>query len=234
MNTPVLGVSQEDPGKFILGTVPVEADGSAYFKVPSGVPVFFQALDGDGIALQTMRTLTYALPGQTLSCIGCHESRDMAPPMGKPALALQREPSPITPGAEGTWPLRFDRLVQPVLNRHCLPCHEPGGKGAVAAKIDLTGNSSYEALMSFAGEDLKKQAFERDRSVVNEGVTANAKLWKMLAGPETHQGVRLDHGELQRLATWMDTYAHRVGHFSEQQEQELTALKAHLTSVLAK
>ena len=46
MNHPVLGISAEDPGKFVLGTVPVEADGSAHFRVPSGVPVFFQALDG--------------------------------------------------------------------------------------------------------------------------------------------------------------------------------------------
>ena len=63
MNQPSLGVSSEDPGKFVLGTVPVETDGSAYFRVPSGVPVFIQALDERGIAVQTMRTLTYAMPG---------------------------------------------------------------------------------------------------------------------------------------------------------------------------
>ena len=45
MNSPSLGVSAEDPGKFVLGTVPVEADGSASFRAPSGIPVFFQALD---------------------------------------------------------------------------------------------------------------------------------------------------------------------------------------------
>jgi hypothetical protein len=55
MNTPNLGVSSEDPGKFVLGTVPVESDGSAFFRVPSGIPVFFQALDRHGNSLQTMR-----------------------------------------------------------------------------------------------------------------------------------------------------------------------------------
>ena len=75
MNTPSLGVSHEETGKFVLGTVPVESDGSAYFRIPSGMSVFFQALDADGFALQTMRSLTYVQPGQTLSCIGCHESR---------------------------------------------------------------------------------------------------------------------------------------------------------------
>jgi len=82
MNKPVLGVSREDPGKFVLGTAPVEADGSAYFPVPSGVSVFFQALDERGMAVQTMRTLTYVAPNTTLSCIGCHEHRDTAPAAG--------------------------------------------------------------------------------------------------------------------------------------------------------
>ena len=79
MNNPSLGMSHEDPGKFVLGTVPVEADGSAYFRVPSGVPVLFQALDHQGLAVQTMRSLTYVQPQQTLACIGCHESREAAP-----------------------------------------------------------------------------------------------------------------------------------------------------------
>ncbi|MFH1717651.1 MAG: discoidin domain-containing protein, partial [Planctomycetota bacterium] len=113
MDSPSLGISKEDPGKFVLGTVPVERDGSAYFHVPSGVPVFFQALDGDGLAVQTMRSLTYVQPGQTLSCIGCHESRELTPAVSGRPLAARREPSRITPGPDGSWPLRFDRLVQP-------------------------------------------------------------------------------------------------------------------------
>ena len=48
MNQPNIGVSGEDPAKYVLGTVPVEADGSAYFRVPSGVSLFFQALDAAG------------------------------------------------------------------------------------------------------------------------------------------------------------------------------------------
>ncbi len=100
MNTPSLGVSHEETGKFVVGTVPVESDGSAYFRIPSGLSVFFQALDGDGFALQTMRSLTYVQPGQTLSCIGCHESRNAAPG-SQSMLALARGPSRITPGCGG-------------------------------------------------------------------------------------------------------------------------------------
>ncbi len=98
MNFPNLGVTRDDPGKCVLGTVPVEADGSAYFRVPAGVIVFFQALDERGVAVQTMRSATHVQPGQTLSCIGCHEPRQQAPP-AKPALAGLREPSRLTRGA---------------------------------------------------------------------------------------------------------------------------------------
>ena len=107
MNTPSLGVSHEETGKFVLGTVPVESDGSAYFQLPAGLSVFFQALDDNGLAVQTMRSLTYVQPGQTLSCIGCHESR-YATPENRSSLALARGPSKIRPDVEGTWPLRFD------------------------------------------------------------------------------------------------------------------------------
>ncbi|KKK55379.1 hypothetical protein LCGC14_3075140, partial [marine sediment metagenome] len=95
MNSPVLGVSAEDLGKFVLGTVPVEEDGSAYFHVPSGISVFFQALDERGLALQTMRSLTYVQPNQTLTCIGCHEHRDLAPTAHQFPLAAAREPSKL-------------------------------------------------------------------------------------------------------------------------------------------
>jgi hypothetical protein len=233
MNQPVLGVSAEDPGKFILGTVPVEADGSAYFRLPSGVPVFFQALDERGAAVQTMRTLTYVVPGQTLSCVGCHESRDLAPPTGRPALAASRPPSNIAPGPPGSWPLRFDQLVQPMLDKHCVECHRPDGKDVKAAKLDLTPANAYAALLGFGGEDLKKQALERDRSVPGQAVAANTRLWQHLTQPGGHQGLKLQADSLDRLATWMDTYAHRVGHFSEEQERQLLELRRTLSGVLA-
>ena len=233
MNTPVLGISAEDPGKFVLGTVPVEADGSAYFRVPSGLPLFFQALDASGAAVQTMRTLTYAMPGQTLACAGCHEHRDSAPPAGKSALALLRPASKPTPGPAGSWPLRFDQLVQPVLDRHCLECHQAGGKDVQAAKLNLASTNAYQALMAFGDADLKQQAFERDRSNPNQAVAANSKLWNLLTQPGGHQNVKLDPDSLERLATWMDTYAQRLGSFSDQQERELLAFRQALSPLLS-
>ena len=78
-NDPAIGFAGEENGRAILGTVPVESDGSAHFRVPQGKAVLFQALDANGFAVQTMRSLTYVQPGERTSCVGCHESRTMAP-----------------------------------------------------------------------------------------------------------------------------------------------------------
>jgi len=232
MNNPVLGVSAEDPGKFVLGTVPVEEDGSAYFHAPSGVAVFFQALDGHGLALQTMRTLTYVQPGQTLSCIGCHEPRDLAPRGNHLPLAVRREPSKLTPGPPGTWPLRFDELVQPVLDQHCVRCHRPGGENERAASLDLTAANAYQNLLSFGDKNLHNLVFERDRSVVGEMPARRSKLLALLTGAGGHEGIRLDAGSFDRLATWMDVYAQKQGSFSEGQEQELRELRRQWAPIL--
>jgi len=232
MNVPVLGVSREEPGKFVLGMVPVESDGSASFRVPSGLPVFFQALDGEGKAVQTMRSLTYVQPGETLTCIGCHESRELAPPPGGPPLAAMREPSPLAPGPEGSWPLRYDRLVQPVLDRLCVECHRPEAKDPAAARFDLTPEKSYDSLMALGDGDLKELAFEKDQSLVGRCVAANSKLLALLTEGEGHEGVRLDADSFERLVTWMDLYAQRTGSFSEEQEEELRRFRQEFSHLL--
>jgi len=232
MNHPVLGVSREDPGKFVLGTVPVERDGSAYFRVPSGMPVFFQALDEQGLALQTMRSLTYVLPNETLACIGCHETRGTTPPRGRVPLAAAREPSRITPGADGSWPLNYARLVQPVLDRKCVACHKADGDNAEAALFVLTAGKSYDNLLNYADGDLQKLAFEKDRSLVGECPAGKSKLLQLITAKEGHYDVTLDADEFRRLATWMDTYAHRTGSFSPEQEDQLRQLRRDLAPML--
>ena len=66
---------QQTNARAVLGSVPVEADGSAYFEAPAGKPIYFQALDGRGLAVQSMRSVNYLHPGETLSCQGCHEAK---------------------------------------------------------------------------------------------------------------------------------------------------------------
>ncbi len=232
MNQPSLGISKEDPGKFVIGTAPVEEDGSAYFRVPSGIPVFFQALDEEGMAIQTMRSLTYVQPGQTLSCVGCHEPRDTAPSVGKIA-ASRRGASKLKAGPSGTWPLRFDELVQPFLEEACVSCHRADSGDTAAAKLDLTKDNAYENLMGFADKDLEKLAFEQDASIVGNCVARKSRLLAVLRDGTTHRDVHLDADGLERLVTWMDVYAQRSGSFSETQEDELRGLRRAMAAMLS-
>ena len=234
MNYPNLGVTRDDPGKCVLGTVPVEADGSAYFRVPAGVIVFFQALDENGFAVQTMRGATHVQAGQTLSCIGCHESRQQAPPAGV-ARASLREPSRLIAGPDGSWPLRFDQLVQPVLNRQCVNCHNASATNAVAAKFDLSPAKAYDTLVAYGKPSLNDQvwaAYRRGYSVPGDGIAQRSALLALLDAPMGHYEAQLNHDERERMLTWLDTYAQRIGHFSEEQERELIELRRACANLL--
>jgi mono/diheme cytochrome c family protein len=233
MNAPNLGVTSDDPGKYVLGTVPVAADGSAYFHAPAGANVFFQAVDAEGLAVQTMRTVTTVQPGQTLSCIGCHESRSTAPAMRRPqAVALK--PSRITPAPEGSWPLRYDRLVQPVLDRRCAQCHQPQGANTQAAALDLSEVSSYDRLVTWGKPSMAdhvRQGYYEGKSVPGNCEAQQSALLRMLR--RGHHGVALEADDLERLVTWMDTYAQRQGAFSADQETRLTRLRDDYAGLLA-
>ena len=234
MNFPTLGITADDPGKCVLGTVPVEEDGSAYFRAPAGVILFFQALDARGLAVQTMRSVTHVQPGQTLGCIGCHESRELAPPP-RAVHAASRPPSRITPGPEGSWPFRFDHLVQPVLESRCVSCHQPQGRDPAASKYDLTAARAYDALVGYGKPSLRDQvwaAYRRGWSVEGDGISARSALRALLEHPDGHYQVRLTGEERERLYTWMDTYAQRLGHFSEGQERELVELREACAELL--
>ncbi len=234
MNAPNLGITADDPGKCVLGTVPVEADGSAHFRVPAGVILFFQALDARGIAVQTMRSATHVQPGQTLSCIGCHEHRQQAPPT-KPALAASRPPSKLTPGPVGSWPLRFDRLVQPVLDTRCVSCHRPDSDDAQAARTDLSPAKAYESLVGYGKpslRDLVWAAYRQGSSTEGEGISARSALRRLIEVAPGHYEVQLTEEERERLYTWMDTYAQRLGHFDARQEEQLLELRQACSDLL--
>jgi len=236
MNQPMLGLTRDDPGKAVLGTVPVEADGSAYFRAPSGVALFFQALDSQGRAIQTMRSATHVQPGQTLSCTGCHDSRKATPPPAGPPLASLRPPSKITPGPDGSWPLRFDILIQPVLDAQCVRCHSPKGENAQAVKFDLTAARAYETLTGYGRPSLRDTvitAYREGVSTEGRNPSQVSPLLAKLSERGGHQGVSLDTTALERFVTWLDTYGQRLGHFSDEQERDLIELKRTTAAVLA-
>ena len=106
----------------ILGTVPVETDGSAGFKVPANTPLAVQPLDEQGQAVQLMRSWFTAMPGEIGSCMGCHESQNAPPPTQPTGPAAQ--PSAIAPWYGPPRGFSFVREVQPVLDKYCVGCHD--------------------------------------------------------------------------------------------------------------
>lgn len=81
--------------KRVLGTVPIEPDGSAAFVVPANRNVYFEVLDADRLEIQRMRSVVCLKPGEQRGCIGCHEPRNHAP------SARRGSPDPAVIPTEG-------------------------------------------------------------------------------------------------------------------------------------
>jgi hypothetical protein len=222
---PAVGLAQEENARAILGTVPVESDGSARFIVSARIPILFQALDADGLAVQTMRSLTYLQPGESVSCIGCHEPFESVPATGR-TIAMNRKASKIDPGKLGGQTFSFMRVVQPVLDKHCIKCH-PGDKAK--KNIDLTSaplrgfTKSYISLCAdrnFWGagtnpKNAKEALVPRfgARNVVQitppGGMygSPGSRLIKLLRDPKGHYKVKLSSDNIRRIAAWIDCNA---------------------------
>ena len=222
-DSPKVGAAFAAPGKQVLGTVPVEPDGSAFFEIPARTPVLFQALDARGRAVQTMRSLVYLQPGENESCIGCHEHRMKQASPRLQAMALQRAPSQIKPGLDGSRPFSYPLLVQPVLDRHCVSCHD----GKEPKSIVLTGEpegeftKSYNALsarVSYSAWNRPEQNFEPLTEPLRFGALGSP-LTRMLE--KGHHKAELTTEDWERLYTWIDANALFYGTFdvSEQKKQ---------------
>ena len=217
-NQPRIGYANAESARSLLGTVPVEDDGSAYFRAPARVPLYFQAVDAAGRAVQGMRSLTYLQPGERRSCAGCHEGSPTAPPR-RSALALQREPSVLQSGPDGTQPISFARLIQPVLDRACTSCHD-GTDGQYKSQLVLTGESvgpftrSYESLRPFV------RWYEWGPASIHPTVTVPGRMGAdespltAVLDDETHRSIDLSKADRRRLYLWLDANGPFYGTYS--------------------
>ena len=216
-NQPRLGYANAESARMLLGAVPVERDGSAYFRLPARRPVYFQAVDAQGRAVQTMRSVTYVQPGERRGCVGCHEPATTAPPRQSP-LALQRPPSAIRPGPDGTRPFSFVRLVQPVLDRHCVRCHD--GSPKAASKLVLTGqasggfSASYESLRPFVRwYEWGGKSIGQAVTIPGHGGADESPLMRILED-KNHNREPLSPDDRQRIMIWLDGNAPFLGTYS--------------------
>ena len=137
---PVVSAVQSEGVKRLLGTVPIEADGSVSFRAPASRPLHFQLLDERQRALHTMRSFVSVMPGEQRGCLGCHESHSRAPEAGHRAIALTKPPRQITPPPWPDQTVSYPRYVQPVLDKYCGQCHQ--GEGKARKVLDLTERPS--------------------------------------------------------------------------------------------
>jgi len=147
---PLVSCGATYAAKKIWGYVPVRPDGSAHFKVPTGRPIYFAALDARGRAVQRMRTFTHFMPGEVQGCVGCHADRNYAAGRGGPRpTAALRKPVEITPPEWGAENFSYWKVVQPVLDKHCVRCHNarkhPKGVDLSGDRTDFF-NVSYDVL----------------------------------------------------------------------------------------
>ncbi|MCD6393849.1 MAG: SUMF1/EgtB/PvdO family nonheme iron enzyme, partial [Planctomycetes bacterium] len=199
--------------KRILGTVPVEADGSFCFEAPANTPMSIQPLDKDGAALALMRSWMVGMPGEIVSCNGCHENQNQAVP-NKVTAAGRRQPRQIEPWYGPARPFAFATEVQPMLNKYCLGCHdEKNKKGNISFEKGDTGNwrkdRSYLNLVAF----VRRPGPESDLDMANpmEWHASTSPLMRMLT--KGHYGVEteLDAEAWSRLYTWIDLNAPHRG-----------------------
>jgi hypothetical protein len=226
--------------KVVFGDAQVHDDGSAFFTAPARMPLYFQALDEKGRALQTMRSWSTLQPGENQSCVGCHEHKNTAPPPAGPTRALRAGPQPLRPFYGPPRGFSFPKEIQPILDRKCVSCHHGRG-GGDAPNLEGTGVVDLAAKREWSAAYLALTQSQPD-----EGQPANGKFSGRCDGPwvtwissqsappmlparsagaarsgllelldRGHKGVTLTQEESDKLACWMDLLVPFCGDYTE-------------------
>ncbi len=222
-NNPAIGYGTEKNARAVLGTVPIEADGSVHFYLRPYIPVYFQVLDERGLAVESMRTDVYASPRENLSCVGCHERRKTAPPAAGQAVpqAMRREPSMLAPEPEGSNPFNYVRLVQPVLDRNCAACHAKHpdrAPGLSGASDDNPWLPSYRNLKPYAFFYDGGGAFTESKTYPGKFGARASKLYAILSGG--HHDVKLSAHDWRRITLWLDCNSDFYGTYEHTDAQK--------------
>lgn len=203
----------------VLGTVPVEPDGSAYFAAPALRALFFVALDDKGRAVKRMQSFTQLMPGEYQGCTGCHEPRTQAPRAysarsTSTARALRRSPSLIDPRDRMFDVPDFPRHIQPILDRHCVKCHNPDDR---KGGVDLCGDRGPMFSMGYHALAVNKQIADgRNYAKSNYAPytlgSGGSPLMKKLDG--SHHNVKPSQQEVATIALWLDASAPYPGTYA--------------------
>ncbi len=216
---PLVGTQAGWDMKRVLGTATVEADGSAFFQIPSNTPVAVQPLDEEGRAVQLMRSWLVGRPGELVSCVGCHEGRGETLPT-RGSLAHQRPPEPLEPWYGEPRPFAFAHEVYPVLERYCVGCHDADPVVGPRSKPSFRDpDIAYDTLHPY----IHRPGVEADMALLNpmEYHASTSLLIQMLE--KGHHGVKLEEMSREardRLYCWIDLNVPRAGKWDPPEFQQ--------------
>jgi hypothetical protein len=212
--------------KGVVGTVPIESDGSASFLAPAGRVLYFELLDADYNEIQRMRSVAQVRPGERRSCIGCHESRLLVPGLAHAVTeAMKKAPVEPVPPPWGAGPFWFERVVQPVLDARCTSCHN----ALTPNKLDLSDvrdrdhvPASYRNLIrsgTLNFFDFGYQAGVPYKAAPYSFGTVKSRLFQILAD-EHHRDVRLTAHQQQAIKCWIDLNVPLWGDYAFRPERQ--------------
>lgn len=224
--------------KRVLGTVDVQPDGSAFFRVPSRTPLYFQALDENDRVVQTMRSWSTLQPGETQSCVGCHEHKNTVPVASHPvSMAMDKKIQLIEPEGIGDRNFSYIKEVQPIWDAHCIACHD-GVKSRLNLKGDLMVvdeqtkrkfSPSYLQLTHARHMTRDNDSWQGDAHHPEVNWISNLSeptlLAPYFAGSNTsnlikrleqgHGGCKLTKDEIATVALWLDLCVPFIGDYRE-------------------
>ncbi len=228
--------------KKVLGNATVYEDGSACFKVPARMAVFFQALDEKGQMVQSMRSWTTLQPGETVSCVGCHERKNQAPPVPYFSQALAAGPQSLDRKPFEGEPKGFDfkSEIQPILDKHCVKCHslDKDQEADLEKKLafSLKWPSSYNSLADrkycnwinaqskpsmlppyYTGAAQSKliKMFEPGKhTIYSPAPYGKIERTATTVEGDSHYKVKLSQPEMNKLITWIDLSVPCLGDYA--------------------
>jgi len=216
---PFIGTQAGWDIKRVLGTAAVEPDGSAYFEIPANTPISIQPLDDEGRAVQLMRSWLVGMPGELVSCVGCHENRRETLPTRR-GLAQERRPQPLEPWYGSPRPFAFAHEVFPILEKHCIGCHDAAPVVGPRSKPCFKDpDIAYDTLHPY----IHRPGVEADMALLYpmEYHASTSLLIQMLQ--KGHHGVTLaemSREARERLYCWIDLNVPRAGSWNPPEFQD--------------
>jgi len=250
VSAPVARFGASWESKTVLGETPIFPDGSASFKVPARTPVYFQVLDSNNYCIATMRSWSTLMPGEKFACVGCHESKLDAPPVGTVPMATEALDLEKTLGVENQY-FDYRQFIQPILDKNCISCHKAGHSSG----LDLTGALVAPGSITEKGFAESKRSWTQSYLSLTEGTggfmggsAAIVNYCSIFSQPEQqmpnsfgavksklmstlragHNNVKLTDKELNTIACWIDLCCPHAGYYNYYMSAEDSAKYAKL------